>query len=70
METVDIPDAFMQTNQEGTVFVKLTGVMVRLLLKTTPGKYEKHIICFRGEEVLYVIIKKKQYETLLVAMLF
>ena len=67
---VSIPDAFMQIYQEGTVFVKLTGLMVRLLLKINPGKYEKHIRWFRGEEVLYIILKKALYGTLLGAMPF
>ena len=70
MATVDIHVAFMKIYQEDTVFVNLTGVVVQLLLKINPGKYDNCIIWFRGEEVLYVIIKKKLYETLLVAMLF
>ena len=46
--TVDIPGTFMKTDQEGTLFVKLTVVMARLLLKTNPGNYEKYIRWLRG----------------------
>ena len=70
VETFNIPDAFMQTKQEGTFFVKPTGVMVRRLLKTNLRKYEKHIIWFRVEEVLYVILKKALYGTHLGEMMF
>ena len=70
MATVDIPGAFIQTYQQDTVFVNLTGVMVRLLLKINPGKYNNHIRWFRGEVVLYVILKKALHGTLLGAMLF
>ena len=68
--TVDIPGYFMQTYKKGTVFVKLTGVMVRLLFKINPGKYEKHIRWFRVEEVLCVILNKSLYGALLGAILF
>ena len=44
--------------------------MVRLLLKINPGKYENHIRWFRGEVVLYVILKTALHGTLLGAMLF
>ena len=63
--TVEISGAFMQTYYGGTVFVNLTGVMVRILLKINPGKYEKCIIWFRGEEVLYFILNKVLYGRLL-----
>ena len=68
--TVDIPDDFIQIDQEGTASVKLTGVMVQLLLNINPGKYEKHIRWFRVEEVLYAGLKKSLHRTLLRAMLF
>ena len=70
VSTVNIPSAVMKTDQEVTVFVKLAGLMVRLLLKINPGKYEKHIIWFRGEELLYIRLKKALYGTLLGEILF
>ena len=39
--TVDMPGAFMQTNQEGMVHIKLEGVMVTILVKMNPDKYAK-----------------------------
>ena len=68
--TVDIPGDFMQIYQEGTLFVKLTGVMVRLLLRINPRKYENHIIWFRGEEVIYIRLNKAPYRALLGAIMF
>ena len=68
--TVDIPGAFMQTEQEGTVHVKLEGVMVRLLMKVNPGKYDNQVQWFNGKPVLYAKLKKALYGTLQAALLF
>ena len=57
---VNITGAFMHT---------LTIVIVRLLFKINPGKYEKYIIYFRGEEVIYVRLNKALHRTILGAML-
>ena len=44
METVDIPDAFMQTDMEGEmVYMKMLGRMVEILTKLDPKMYWKHI---------------------------
>ena len=44
METVDIPDALMQTDMEGEmVYMKMLGRMVEILTKLDPKMYWKHI---------------------------
>ena len=63
VETFNILGTFMQTYQGGTLFLELNGVMVQRLLKINPGKYKKHIILFKGKEVLYVRLKKSLYGT-------
>ena len=68
--TVDIPGAFMQTEQEGTVHVRLEGVMVKQLLKIDRDKYEKYIRWHNNKPILYVRLKKALYGTLQAAMLF
>jgi hypothetical protein len=56
--TCDIPGAFMQSDMEGDVVMKLEGVMADVILKIDPTKYKKHTILERGKPVVYVKLKK------------
>jgi len=68
--TVDIPGAFMQTEQDELVHVKLEGIMVDLLLKVAPGKYDKEVRYHGNKPYLYTRLKKALYGQLKAALLF
>ena len=68
--TVDIPGAFMQADQEGTVHMKLEGTMAELLVKIDPKMYKKYIQMSNGKPILYVELRKALYGTLKAALLF
>jgi hypothetical protein len=42
--TVDLPGAFMQSDMEGTVHMKLEGVIAEVILKIDPKKYKKFVV--------------------------
>jgi hypothetical protein len=68
--TVDLPGAFMQSDMEGTVHMKLEGVMAEVILKIDPKKYKKFVVQEGGHDVIYVKLTKALYGTLQAALLF
>jgi hypothetical protein len=68
--TLDIPGAFMQSEMEGLVIMKLEGVMAGVILKIDPAKYKKFTVHERGKAVVYVKLTKALYGTLQAALLF
>jgi hypothetical protein len=68
--TTDIPGAFMQTDVDELIHVRLEGPLVALLAKVDPNLYEKYIVDKKGKSALYVKLKKALYGTLQAAMLF
>jgi hypothetical protein len=68
--TCDIPGAFMHSDIEGKVIMKLEGVMAEVLQKINPSKYEKHTTYKHGKPVIYVKLNKALYGTLQAALLF
>jgi hypothetical protein len=68
--TVDLPGAFMQADMDDTVYMKLEGKMVELLVRIDPDRYECHVRIINGKPVLYVRLKKALYGTLKAALLF
>ena len=68
--TVDLPGAFMLTEQPNTVHIRLTGAMVRLLIDVAPGVYDDFVIKERGEDVLYAQLNKALYGTVDASYLF
>jgi hypothetical protein len=68
--TLDIPGAFMQSDMEGKVIMKLEGVMAEIILKIDPKLYKKFITQENGKDVIYVLLKKALYGTLQAALLF
>ena len=68
--TCDIPGAFMQSDMEGKVVMKLEGVMAEVILKIDPKKYTKYVAKENGKDVIYVILAKALYGTLQAALLF
>ena len=59
----------MQTEQKGTKYVLLEGVMAKSLMSTDPDKYKKHIWYKNGKPKLYFRLKKALYGTLEAARL-
>jgi hypothetical protein len=70
MATCNIPGAFMHSDMEGKVIIKLEGVMAEVLEKIDPSKYEKHTTYENGKPVVYVKLNKALYGTLQAALLF
>jgi hypothetical protein len=69
--TLDIPGAFMQTDIDEVIHVRLEGPMARLLVKVNPKLYQKFLKEDRnGKPVMYVKLRKALYGTLQAAMLF
>ena len=64
MATTDIPGAFMQTDVNDTVYVRLSGSLATLLTKVDKKKYEKFVVEEGGKPVIYVRLKKSLYGTL------
>ncbi len=70
VRTMDVPNAFIQADQEDKVIMKLKGKLAELLIKTDPQLYRKYIIYEKGITVLYVTLLKALYGTLKAALLF
>ena len=69
--TIDIPNAFLWTDNDGEVLMKLCGQMVELLVALDPNLYRKYIVFGKnGEPVLYVKLLKALYGLLRSAILF
>ena len=68
--TTDIPGAFMQTDINDTVYVRLSGPLATLLAKVDKDKYEKFVVEEGGKPVIYVRLKKALYGTLNASLLF
>jgi hypothetical protein len=67
--TVDIPGAFMQSEMEGNIHMKLQGVMAEVIMKLDTKKYEK-FVQENGQDTIYVKLTKALYGTLQAALLF
>jgi hypothetical protein len=69
--TTDIPGAFMQTDVDEVIHVRLEGPLALLLAKVDPKLYDKYLKQDKkGKTVMYVKLKKALYGTLQAAMLF
>jgi hypothetical protein len=67
--TVDIPGAFMQTEIDELIHVKLEDEIVDVLLMVDSG-YAKFVTYENGKKVLYVELQKALYGTLQASLLF
>ena len=74
--TMDIPNAFIQTEVEETdedgdrIIMKIRGAMVDMLLEIDPDQYAPYVMFENGQKVLYVHIIRAIYGMLLSAILF
>jgi Reverse transcriptase (RNA-dependent DNA polymerase)/Zinc knuckle len=67
---IDIPGAFMHSDMDEVVHMRLEGSMAQLIVKLDPKLYRKYIQTEGGKLVLYVQLKKALYGTLRAALLF
>ena len=68
---VDIPNAFVQTDNKGeTVIMKITGQLARFLVKTCPELYAKYVHYIKGIPTIYVELLKALYGMMRSSLLF
>ena len=67
--TLDIPGAFLQTDIDEKIHIRLDGPLVDLLIKVEPS-YQSFVCHERGQCVIYTCLNKVLYGTLQAAMLF
>ncbi len=69
--TVDLPGAFMQTDQDEVVHMKLQGPMAELVVRLDPKLYRPFIHMGKNKKpVLYVQLRKGLYGQLKAALMF
>lgn len=69
--TVDIPSAFLHSDIDELIHLRLDGPMADMLVRVNPDKYRNFIVKHRnGKSVIYVELKKALYGTLQAALLF
>jgi hypothetical protein len=69
--TVDIPGAFMHSDMDELVHVRLSGPMATLLVRVDPEKYRKFVVKDKkGNDTIYVELTKALYGTCQAALLF
>ena len=66
----DIPGAFMHSDMDPGVYMRLTGLMAELLLEVDHEAYAPYLTYEKGEPVIYVEMLKALYGTLRAARLF
>ena len=69
MVTCDVPGAFMQTDIDELVHLKLEGEIAELLVKVDPS-YGEFMTKEQGKSVIYTELSKALYGTLQAALLF
>ena len=67
--TLDIPVAFMQTDIDETIHIRLDRALVDILIKVEPS-YQFFVCHESGQHVIYTCLNKALYGTLQGAMLF
>jgi hypothetical protein len=67
---VDTPGAFMQVDMEGIVHLRIDGPMAELLIRLDPAYYNQFMEVKGDKKVLYLLLEKALYGTLIAAKLF
>ena len=71
VEIVDIPNAFVQTKNEGEkAIIKIKGEMALILVEACPELYKPYLIYEKGVPTLYVEVDKAIYGMLQSSLLF
>ena len=68
--TVDIPGAFMHSEMDEVLHLRLDGPMAELLCKVDETKYRQYMCYEKKKPVLYVQLMRALYGTLQAALLF
>ena len=68
--TVDIPGAFMHSEMDEVLHLRLDGPMAELLCKVDEKKYRQYMYYEKKKPVLYVQLMRALYGTLQAALLF
>jgi Reverse transcriptase (RNA-dependent DNA polymerase) len=68
--TCDVPSAFMQTDIDELIHVRMDGELAELLSKIDPGRYEKYMVREGNKRAIYLRLTKALYGTLQAALLF
>ena len=68
--TVDIPGAFMHSEMDEVLHLRLDGPMAELLCKVDKKKYRQYMYYEKKKPVLYVQLMRALYGTLQAALLF
>ena len=66
----DIPGAFMHSDMDPDVYMRLDGLMAELLLEVDYDMYKPYVTYEKGQPVIYVEMLKALYGTLRAARLF
>ena len=66
----DIPGAFMHSDMDPNVHMRLDGILAELLLEIAPETYLPYVTYEKGKPVIYVEMLKALYGTLRAARLF
>eukprot|EP00957_Ditylum_brightwellii_P111463 8501366-Ditylum_brightwellii.AAC.1 len=65
MATIDIPGAYLNTDMDEEVIMKLEGMLSELLVKLAPQLYQKYVSSGKNNKpVLYVQLQKALYSYL------
>jgi len=68
--TVDIPGAFMHSDMDEIIHMRLDGPMAELLVKVDKDKYQPFLKTINRKKTLFVKLSKALYGTLQAALLF
>ena len=68
--TTNIHGAFLQTDMEGTVWVRLDGVITEMLLNIDPENYRDKVVIGRGKKSIYMVLKHTLCGALISSLLF
>ena len=68
---VDIPGAFLQSDQDDDVWLAIDGALAELMVKVSPRIYSKYVMVNRqGKKILYVKLQRALYGCLKSAIQF
>jgi len=68
--TADIQGSYLQSEMNEVIHVHLKGTMAELLVKLDPDTYNTYTIMENGKMMIYMVLLKVLYRTLLAVLLF
>jgi hypothetical protein len=68
--TIDIPGAFLHTDNEDYVIMKMVGTLAELMVIMNPKLYRKYVVIKKGCSVLYLRLQKALNRMMKSALLF